>query len=80
MIKDYKKKVNQLRAKRGLTWAELGEKMTEARRKRLGPDVPIVGRQGAWMAAKAQNPQATTIHDMADALGVEVGYFFGEGD
>ncbi len=76
MIKDYKKKVNQLRAKQRMTWAELGKKMTEARRKRLGPDAPAVGRQGAWMAAKAQNPQATTIHDMAVALGVEVECFF----
>lgn len=76
MIGGYNEKVHLLRAKHGITWEELGRRMTAARRKRLGPDAPEVGRQGAYAASKSQNPQATTIHDVAAAFGVPVEYFF----
>jgi transcriptional regulator with XRE-family HTH domain len=76
MKSKYEKKIRYQLAKQGLTLDQLGQRLTDAKSKRLGRECQLIGRSGALMAVKSPNPRATSLHDMAAALGVSVGYFF----
>jgi len=59
MKSKYERKIRYQLAKQGLTLAQLGQRLTAAKSKRLGRKCQLIGRAGALMAVKSPRPAST---------------------